>query len=392
MVLAANKLNVPFAHSNYEQQFAMYLGENQQAFSFWKGRVALYAILKALGVGEGDEVMVPGYTCVVVPNAIRLTGAKPVYVDIQPGSYVVDADRLESAITPKTKVILVQHTYGLAAPVADVLAVARLKGIAVVEDAAHALGTTLQGQKLGTQGDAAFFSSQWSKPYTTGLGGMAVTGNPDLAAKLAQIKQSFVTPPQSEQAKLQLEYQIYKRFYSPRLYWMAQGLLHAFSRVGLFVGSSSEEELEGAAPKDHTWWMADAQEKAGIAGLDKMPTEIARKMLLTKFYDDGLTEKGWGLPKKTADTVLLRYPVRIRNKVELLQKAREQKMELGSWFETPLHPVSLEKHTIFSYTMGNCPEAEMACEQVVNLPLNEWISVAEADRVLEFFLKNAKPI
>lgn len=88
----------PAAPSRYEAAFARLIAPDARAFAFWKGRVALYAILKALGIGPGDEVILPAFTCVVVPNAIRFTGAKPVYADIAPGGYNIDPQCVAGAV------------------------------------------------------------------------------------------------------------------------------------------------------------------------------------------------------------------------------------------------------------------------------------------------------
>lgn len=99
------------ALDQYQQAFAAMLGR-QYAFGFWKGRVALYAILKGLGVGEGDEVIMTGYTCVMAVNPIVYLGAKPVFVDIEPATYNIDPNQIEAKITAKTRLVIAQHTYG----------------------------------------------------------------------------------------------------------------------------------------------------------------------------------------------------------------------------------------------------------------------------------------
>ena len=98
----------------YQAAFAERFGGGY-AFGFWKGRVALYAILRAMGIGEGDEVIIPGYTCVMAVNPIVYVGAKPVFVDIEPATYNMDPALIESHVTARTKLIIAQHTYGYAA-------------------------------------------------------------------------------------------------------------------------------------------------------------------------------------------------------------------------------------------------------------------------------------
>ena len=164
------------AVSEYENAFSGIL-HAPLAFTFWKGRTALFAILRALGIGPGDEVILPAFTCVVVPNAIRFTGATPVYADIAPNTYNIDPEDVCKKVTSKTCALIIQHSFGIPAELDSLLEVAKLYDLPVIEDCAHALGSRYRAQQVGTFGKAAFFSSQWSKPYTTGLGGIAVTSD-----------------------------------------------------------------------------------------------------------------------------------------------------------------------------------------------------------------------
>jgi hypothetical protein len=136
-----------------------------ELFTFWKGRVALYAILKALNLGPGDAVFMPGYTCQVVPSAVIFLGAKPVYADVEEKSYNLSLETLEASwrknngILPKA--VIIQHTYGIPVEAGPIIAWARSEGLSIIEDCAHILGSSYRGIPCGQLGDAAFFSSQW---------------------------------------------------------------------------------------------------------------------------------------------------------------------------------------------------------------------------------------
>ena len=117
-------------HEKYRSVLASYLGvQEEQVSLYWKGRVALYSVLKAMEIGPGDEVILPGFTCVVVPNAVMYLGATPVYVDINPSTLCCDTASIEQAITPKTKAILIQNMLGLSDQVDEIVAIAKKKGI-----------------------------------------------------------------------------------------------------------------------------------------------------------------------------------------------------------------------------------------------------------------------
>ena len=125
----------------YRKDINNYLkcGEDNIYF-YWKGRVALYALLKAMGVGPGDEVIVQGYTCVVVANSIIYLGAKPVYVDIDLSTYNMNIEQMKEKITDKTKVIICQNTYGLSSNLEVLEQIAKEKGISTLEDCTHGFG------------------------------------------------------------------------------------------------------------------------------------------------------------------------------------------------------------------------------------------------------------
>ena len=376
--------------SPYEHDFAATLGEGLSARSFWKGRVALFAILRALGIGPGDEIVLPGFTCVVVPNAMRLAGATPVYADIEAGGYNIDPALAAEQVTERTRALLIQHTFGIPARIDELLELARRHDLLVIEDCAHVIGAEHEGHRLGAVGDAAFFSFQWSKPYTTGLGGMAVVPAGPIGDRLEAVQGEAVLPPRAARIRLWAQFQAYRRVFTPRLAWPAQDVLRAASARGLLVGSSSGAELEGEMPTDHGWRMGPAQERAGQQRLPGVAERNSHARSLARLYDERLAAAGWPPAPRPEGTALLRYPMQVANKDRLLSAAREAHVEMGSWFESPLHPVELDKHARFGYAEGQCPRAELAARQLVNLPLHPRVSEPEAMRVAGFFLQHAE--
>jgi len=374
----------------YEEVFAKAIGVPYAA-AFWKGRVALYAILRTLGICRGNEVIMPGFTCVAVPNAVRFAGGTPIYADITPGSYNLDPASVESVITSRTRALIIQHTFGIPADLDSLLEIARRHRLAVIEDCAHSIGTTYRGKLVGTFGTAAFFSSQWSKPYTTGLGGIAVTCDAEIAVRLKKVQADFVDPPIAQQLKLKLQHALYQTIFSPRSYWLAYKTLNILSQWNLFVGSSGDGELKGAIPNDLTWKMSSLQARIGVKKVENLSQNLAHRRRLVEFYEKFLESEGWQpiAPPKHSEVVYLRYPICVENKWELLERAAESRIELGGWFESVLHPVraSLER---FGYRPGTCPVAERTARKVVNLPLHNRVSLEEAERTLEFISAEAQ--
>jgi perosamine synthetase len=158
------------------------------AVSVCNGTVALHLALHCLGIGPGDEVIVPSFTYIASVNTIAQTGAVPVFADCRAEDWMLDPAELERLVTPRTKAILPVHLYGAACDMPTIMGFARARGLAVVEDTAEALGCTIQGQAAGTFGDIGTFSFFGNKTVTTGEGGAVITMNDALAAKLRQVK------------------------------------------------------------------------------------------------------------------------------------------------------------------------------------------------------------
>jgi dTDP-4-amino-4,6-dideoxygalactose transaminase len=167
-------------------EFGMKFAQHQQAkhgIAVANGTASLEIIFKALGIGPGDEVIVPAYTFIASASAVLQVNAVPVFVDVQPDTYNLDPAKLEEAITPRTRAIEPVHFAGQPADMDRVLEIAAKHGLAVVEDAAHAHGSEWRGRKVGALGNAGSFSFQASKNMTAGEGGVIVTNDDALARR-----------------------------------------------------------------------------------------------------------------------------------------------------------------------------------------------------------------
>lgn len=358
----------------FEKTFAEWLGV-RRAFAFWKGRVAMYAILKAMGVGEGDEVILPGYTCVVAVNPSKFLGATPIYVDIEPATYNIDPEAIEAKITPRTKTIIAQHTYGYPAEMDAILAIAEKHGLPVIEDSCLAVGSTYKGRKTGTMGVAAFWSFQWNKTFTSGIGGMATTCDRDLASKIERLQaEEAVRPHLRECAMLTLQRGVRKAVLFPKTFMLLQAAFRWMVHRKLMVGSSATSEYEQQRAPEFFKIMGSGQGRCGCREVRRLDENLARRRHMADLYDRLLAEIGWPrppLPEHIAPA-LVRYPVRVADKKTALALAAERRVELGDWFERPLHQalVSLD---VYDYHSGMCPEAEKAAREVVNLPMHRRV-------------------
>lgn len=171
----------------FESSFAKYV-ECNYALSVCNGTVALHVALLALGIGEGDEVLVPSLTYIATANAVRYTGATPVFVDCNRHTWQMDISDTRKAITPRTRAMIPVHLYGQPCDMEALMSISKEFDLLVIEDCAEAIGSKINGKHVGTFGDVATFSFYGNKTITTGEGGMVVTSNANLAERIYHLK------------------------------------------------------------------------------------------------------------------------------------------------------------------------------------------------------------
>lgn len=383
---------------NYEQKYKYELnkylncGEDNISF-YWKGRVGLYALLKAMGVGAGDEVIVQGYTCVVVANAIIYLGAVPIYADIDLDTYNLNIDSLKSKITEKTKVLICQNTYGLSSnlevisKIADEASEKFGNPVYTLEDCTHGFGGRYHGKPNGTYCDASFFSTQWSKPYTTGVGGFCVVHNDIIKENLTTINKDITSPSLKEQAELKLMYFVKQYIINNLTYWPMIRLYRWLSCKNLVVGSSSGEEVTGIKmPKDFFKSQSSVQFKKGLKSLKKLDDINILRNKNARIYTTFLKSIGKNHVNENFfdDHIFIRYPLLVNDRNRFKEEAEKTKIILGEWFENPIYP-AYDSLDIWKVKVEELPNAMYVCEHVVNLPTD----VKNAEKVISF-LKSHK--
>ncbi|MDJ1370941.1 DegT/DnrJ/EryC1/StrS family aminotransferase [Gulosibacter molinativorax] len=172
----------------FEREFAAAMVDGRESVAVNSGTSGLHLGLLAAGIGPGDEVIVPAFTFAATGNSVALTGATPVFVDIELDTYCVDPAAVEAAITPRTKAIMPVHLYGHAANMTALGEIAEKHGLMVFEDAAQAHGARWQGQRVGTFGTFAMFSLYPTKNMTSGEGGMVSVADPEVARRLRLLR------------------------------------------------------------------------------------------------------------------------------------------------------------------------------------------------------------
>jgi len=348
----------------YHAQFAAWNG-SAYAFSFMGGRVALSAIIYALGLRPGDEVILPGYTCVVVPNSFHYAGVKTVYGDIELGTYGLDAAQVEAKITPKTRAIMLHHLYGLVCRDYDeIVNIARQYNLFVIEDCAQSTGAEYKGRKVGNLGDVAFYSSERSKVFNTVQGGIAVTNDEELAARIRNYYEKAPLPDEILIEK-QLSTLIfnYYRHKHPQRWWRGDWAWLRYSDK--ILTSATEEEKQGIRPAHYGQKMPAPIAAIGLNQLAKIDRYNQQRRLTARHWAAWCDKLGYQKPLIITDStpVYLRYPVIVKpeKKRDTAWATRRFRINhLGDWFVSHIHPTDQR--------VDGCPNADIAIGQCINLP------------------------
>ncbi|MFZ2324242.1 MAG: DegT/DnrJ/EryC1/StrS aminotransferase family protein [Ignavibacteriaceae bacterium] len=372
---------------NYKKEIAKVLKCNpDNIFLYWKGRIALYAILKAIGVESGDEIILPGFTCVVVPNAIIYSGAKPIYVDICKNTYNMDFNLLEQAITKKTKAIICQNTFGLSSNLERIIEIAKRHNIFTIEDCTHGFGGFYNGKPNGSFCDAAFYSTQWNKPFSTGIGGFSVVNNTTLLDKVISLEKTKVKSTVVERIILTLLLLFKNLIVNKYTQWFLVQLYRFFSKKNLVVGSNQGEELSGTKMPENYFknisfvqiWVGKNKLKKidKVNQIRKKNAEDYTKFLKSNnkaFVDEGLFN----------NHLFLKYPLLVKDREKIFKSAKKSNITLGDWFLSPLHPIK-GNLLLWNFDKNLFPVASRISEKIVNLPTE----ILDNKKVINFLKQN----
>jgi len=359
-----------------------------RAFAFSSGRACLYAILQAIGVTSGDEVLLQAYTCVVVPNPIIWLGAKPIFVDCQ-DDFTMSVEDLEKKITAQSKAIIIQHTFGCPSAIEAIMALAKRHNLLVIEDCAHSLGGQYQGQALGAFGDISFFSFGRDKIISSVFGGIVATNNLALAEKIKQW-QNNLTYSSYGWILRQIAHPLVLFFVKKTYYALSLGkfLVTLIKQLGLISRAVSLAERQGGKPVFISRKMSNALAVLALHQLKKAARFNAHRQKIAALYDRELVGlPGVRLPQFRGDNVYLRYTICLDKAKFLISQAKKQGIELGCWYDWPVAPRDTNLDKVF-YTWGSCPTAEKLAKRSVNLPTNIQTSEKDAMKVVQFIKQN----
>lgn len=231
----------------FEQQFASYIGA-KHAVMVPSARYGFYLLLKAYGVGKDDEVIIPGLTYFAIPAMVPLHGAIPVFADIGLSSHVLDPKAFEEAITPNTKAVVPTHLFGTPCDMEAICAIAKKHNIKVIEDCAQSTGARYKGKRVGSWGDAAYYTFGLTKNITTLSGAMITTNDDDVAN---QIRQEIQEGGYASKKKMAREAITGLAMYAathPALYWAT---VHPAVVLGNMMGKDPIHERFGEAERTY---------------------------------------------------------------------------------------------------------------------------------------------
>jgi dTDP-4-amino-4,6-dideoxygalactose transaminase len=307
--------------AGFEREFAAYSGA-AHGVAVNSGTSALHLAFLAAGIGPGDEVITIPHTFVATVAAIRYTGARAVFVDVDPVTYTMDPAKVEAAITPRTKAVVPVHLYGHPADMDPILEVARRRKLLVVEDAAQAHGAAYKGRPVGSLGDLACFSFYPGKNLGAyGEGGLVATGNEEYARTIRMLR----------------DWGQDRKYHHvlPGYNYRMEGLQGAILRVKL-------RHLE-------KWTEARRAHAARYRAL--------------------LADTGLGLPSEAPGCrhVYHVYAVRTRERESLMKKLGEQGVQTGIHYPVPVH--LQPAYADAAWSKGSFPHSETAADEVVSLPM-----------------------
>ncbi|MDP2909833.1 MAG: aminotransferase class I/II-fold pyridoxal phosphate-dependent enzyme [bacterium] len=373
-----------------EQRFKEYLGA-RHAFSFNSGRSSLYAILKALNLQREEEVLIQAFTCNAVPNPIIWLGLKPVYVDCNENNFNIDLDDLKKKATNKSKVLIVQHTFGFPAEIDKLVDFANQNNLILIEDCAHSLGAEYDGKKIGTFGKAAFFSFSRDKIISSVYGGMAVTDDPEIAEKIRKIHDSFSYPGfcwifQQLLHPLLLNYiilPIYNLVDLGKIFLVLSQWLHILSKAVHW------KEKRGERPDYFPKKLPNALALLALNQFNKLNKFYNHRRKIVNTYLSNFENTAFSFPEisEKAKPSFLRLPVKHAKAHEIIWEAwNKENILIGDWYTSPVAPCDTKLDKM-QYVLGSCPKAEKLSEITFNLPTHINISEKDLQRIINFLNK-----
>jgi perosamine synthetase len=344
----------------FEENFSRFIG-CQYSVAVNSCTAALHLALEAVGIDEGDEVIVPTMTFTATAEVVLYFKAKPVLVDCRPNSFNIDPDRLERAITAKTKAIIPVHFGGQSCDMERILQIARKHKLYVIEDAAHALPAKYHGKTIGTIGDITCFSFYATKTITTGEGGMATTQNPEWAARMRMMSLHGIS------------HDAWKRYTKEGSWYyevVQPGFKYNLTDIGAAIGIEQLKKCDafGAA---RTRIAATYDQR--FSDLYEIETPVCEPDV----------QHAWHLYVIQLDLERLKI-----NRDQFIETLKEQGIGTSVHFiPLHLHPYYRDK---FSYVPDDFPKATEIYQRIISLPIYPKMTESQVDHVVQAVSKTVQ--
>lgn len=361
--------------NNFELRLCDFIsGGEGSVITFGAGRMAFFSLLKAMGVGDGDEVCLTGFTCAVMANAVLRTGATPVYVDIDKDTLGMSPADLRSKITARTKVVVPQHSFGIPCEIDTIVDIAHSKRLFVIEDCAISLGSKYKGKAIGTWGDAAIFSTDHTKPLNTLIGGFVYTEDNPMAVKLKEYRDTCanLTAAHIESTVKQYIKEATIESTNHKKYIIGSYLDAIRYKLHLPVAKKPYLQHESASDcfsnSDYPY-PAKLHPALAFVG-SKSLQQYIESIPIRKRWIQVLMEivKSEDLPmmyfNQDADIVPLRLVYMLKKK----SRGDFGFIDDWVWFKQPI-VATAEPLENFGYKEGSCPTSEDTGENIMNLPI-----------------------
>lgn len=332
--------------TEFEKKFAEFTGVSE-ALSCCNGTVALHLPLVALGIGEGDEVIVPSFTYIATANAVKYVNATPVFADCIENTWNIDPVDVEKRITDKTKAIIVVHLYGNMCDMDAIMAIAKKYNLYVIEDAAECHGAEYKGKKAGSIGHVGVFSLFGNKIITTGEGGMITTNDKKLALTMRQLKGQGMDP--------------------NRRYW--------FTMIGYNYRMTNIEAAIGLAQLEKIDVHMSERQRVALSYMSKLKDLVADGYIKFQEVTDNSHHVYWMFSVLFTDKVSL-------SRDNIIEQLQENGIETRPLFY-PMHVMPPYKDD-----KANCPISEKIAFNGINLPTHSLLS----DEDIEYICNTLKAI
>ena len=372
--------------AKFERQFAEYIGA-EHAVMVPSARYGFYLLLRALGITEGDEVIIPGLTYFAIPAMVPLTGAKPVFADIGHRTHVLDPEAFRAAITERTKVVVPTHLYGTPCDMDAINAIAKEHGIQVIEDCAQSTGARYKGNRVGHLGDHAYYTFGLTKNITTLSGAMITTDDPDVAASVrSEIQSGGYTDKQKCTREALTGVAMFLATH-PMVYWAT---VHPAIVLGNKLGKDPIHDRFGEAERrydsvpEHYKAKGKAlavQAAVGMKQLERIEQLNGARIRNGRSLDDGLAHvPGLLTPEypEESEPIYMSFVVHHEQRSALAKALRSRGVDTTVGYMS-----DLSTSPLFTEFRTACPNATRASTECLHIPVHPNLKPSDIDHMIE---------